>query len=199
VSYGGFPIEDGDMAAISTPLDWLGINYYNDTDLAPDGGVTEPGGRALVHPGVVGVRDARIPVERTDLDWPITPDGLRELLVSIARDYPAAPPMMITENGAAYDDPIGPDGTIDDERRIRYMAAHLDAVADAIAAGVDMRGYMTWSLLDNFEWAEGYSQRFGIVHVDYQTQARTLRKSAAWYRAAIARHGDAEPIPAAAS
>jgi beta-glucosidase len=191
--YGGLPVEPGDMAAINTPIDWLGINYYNDTLLEPDDGTSAGDGRVLVHPGVVGVRDAAPPGDHTDLDWPITPDGLRELLVSIARDYPDAPPMMITENGAAYDDPMGPDGTIDDQRRIQYMAAHLDAVANAIAEGVDMRGYLTWSLLDNFEWAEGFRQRFGIIHVDYETQVRTPRRSAGWYRAVMERNGASAP------
>ena len=100
--------------------------------------------------------------------------------------------MMITENGAAYDDPVGPDGIIDDERRIRYLRAHVDAVAAAIAEGVEMRGYLVWSLLDNFEWAEGYTQRFGIVHVDSATQARTPRQSALWYRRLIERNGEPE-------
>ena len=86
--------------------------------------------------------------------------------------------MIIAENGAAYDDAVGPDGAIDDARRIRYLRAHIDAVAEAIAEGADVRGYLVWSLLDNFEWAEGFSQRFGIVHVDYETQVRTPRRSA---------------------
>ena len=100
------------------------------------------------------------------------------MLTSIRADYPQVPPMVITENGIAYDDPIGHDGAITDDRRIGYLHDHLAAVADAIADGVDVRGYLVWSLLDNFEWAEGYGQRFGIVHVDYTTQQRTPKDSA---------------------
>jgi beta-glucosidase len=105
--------------------------------------------------------------------------------------------MIITENGAAFDDPIGPDGAIADDRRIAYLHDHLTAVSDAIADGVDIRGYMVWSLLDNFEWAEGYGQRFGIVHVDYETLERLPRRSADWYRGVIARGGvPDEGVPA---
>ncbi len=183
--FGGLPVRAGDMAAIGTPLDWLGINYYHDIILEPDDDVGGGDGRVDPHPGVVGVREAEPTGDRTDMDWPITPDGLRSLLVSVTRDYPNVPPMMITENGAAYDDPIDGDGVIDDERRIRYLDAHLAAVAAAIAEGADVRGYHVWSLLDNFEWAEGYRQRFGIVHVDFETQVRTPRRSASWYRDTI--------------
>ena len=172
------------MEAIATPLDWLGINYYNDTFLAPD--AIE---RASTHPGVDGVRDVIPGPERTDMDWPISPDGLRDLLVSVGRDYPTSPPIIVTENGAAYDDPVAADGSIDDSRRIRYIGQHLRAISEAIEAGADVRGYLVWSLLDNFEWAEGYARRFGIVHVDYPTQLRIPRRSAAWYRAVIERNG----------
>ena len=192
--FGGLPVEPGDLAIIATPIDWLGINYYFDTVLVADDSPAA-GDMANVHPGVVGVRDAPPAGERTDLQWPITPDGLRALLVSIARDHPNAPPMMITENGAAYDDPIGPDGAIDDERRIRYLRAHIDSVAGAIAEGVRVSGYLVWSLIDNFEWAEGFAPRFGIVHVDYATQVRTLRRSADWYQALIRRNGAQEATP----
>ena len=123
------------------------------------------------------------------MDWPISPDGLRDLLVSVGRDYPASPPIIVTENGAAYDDPVAADGSIDDSRRIRYIGQHLRAISQAIAAGADVRGYLVWSLLDNFEWTEGYARRFGIVHVDYPTQLRIPRRSAAWYRAVIERNG----------
>jgi beta-glucosidase len=126
--------------------------------------------------------------QRTDSGWSITPSGLRELLVSIGRDHPSAPPMLVTENGAAYDDPLTPDGSIDDARRIAYLEQHLLAVSDAIADGADVRGYLVWSLLDNFEWAEGYAKRFGIVHVDFGTLRRTPRRSARWYRDVIARN-----------
>ncbi len=182
--YGGIPVKPGDLEVIGARLDWLGINYYHDVILTPDPTVRDGG----AHPGVTGVREADPIGDRTDLGWPITPDGLRELLVSIGRDYPNVPPIVVTENGAAYNDPVGVDGTVADDRRIRYLRRHLGALSDAIAEGADVRGYMTWSLLDNFEWAEGYSQRFGLVHVDYQTQLRTPRRSADWYREVIVRN-----------
>lgn len=180
--FGGFPIQDGDLATIGSPIDWLGVNYYNDLVLAPGPG-PDPS-----NPGVEGVVEAPPGPERTDMGWPITPSGLRELLVTIGREHPGAPPMLITENGAAYDDPAGPDGVIDDARRIAYLEQHLLALSDAIADGADVRGYLVWSLLDNFEWAEGYAKRFGIVHVDFDTQRRTPRRSAGWYRDVIARN-----------
>jgi beta-glucosidase len=122
------------------------------------------------------------------MGWPVTPDGLRDLLVTLAARYPALPPVHITENGVAYDDPLV-DGAIHDARRIAYLDGHLRAVHAAIAAGVDVRAYFEWSLLDNFEWSHGYGMRFGLVHVDYATQVRTPRDSAHWYRDVIARNG----------
>ncbi|MBX3030091.1 MAG: beta-glucosidase [Chloroflexi bacterium] len=186
--YGGFPIEPGDLTAIGGPLDWMGINYYNDTILE-----SEPAAVATVHPGVDGVREQAAEGEWTDMRWPITPDGLRELLVRLRARYPDLPPILITENGAAYDDPPSADGGIDDDRRIAYLRRHLQAVQAAIAEGADVRGYLVWSLLDNFEWAEGYGQRFGIVHVDYGTLTRTPRRSAHWFRDVITRNGLPEP------
>lgn len=185
--FGGFGVQPGDLEAISTPIDWLGINYYNDIVLAAGGGPVA--GRDGVHPGVDHVHEATPVGESTDMGWPITPDGMRQLLVSIGEDHPNAPPMIITENGAAYDDPILADGTIDDARRVDYLRRHLLAVSDAIAEGADVRGYLVWSLLDNFEWAEGYSKRFGIVHVDYESLVRTPRRSAHWYAEVIERNG----------
>ncbi len=111
------------------------------------------------------------------MGWPITPAGFTELLVRLRDDYPNLPPIYITENGAAYDDPVV-DGRCRDERRIDYLDLHLRALLDAIEDGVDVRGYYQWSLLDNFEWALGYDKRFGIVHVDFDTLERTPRDSA---------------------
>ena len=185
--YGGLPVQPGDLDAIAAPLDWLGINYYNDVVLEASAGPDpDPDG---VHPGVGGVREPAALGDRTDMGWPITPDGLRDLLLSVGRDYPNAPAMIITENGAAYDDPIGADGTIDDARRIRYLGAHLQALGEAIREGADVRGYLVWSLLDNFEWAEGHLKRFGIVHVDFETMRRTPRRSAGWCQTVIERNG----------
>jgi beta-glucosidase len=185
--FGGFPVEDGDLDAISAPFDWMGINYYNDIFLGRQAG-PDP-----IHPGVDGVAEVPFGTQRTDMGWSITPTGLRELLVSLGREHPGLPPMFITENGAAYDDPLRPDGSIDDARRIEYLEQHLLAVSDAIADGADVRGYLVWSLLDNFEWAEGYAKRFGIIHVDFGTLRRTPRRSARWYGEVIARNGVPSP------
>ena len=185
--FGGLPVEDGDLATIGRPLDWMGVNYYHDSFVAPHRG-SDP-----VNPGVEGVAEVAVGAQRTDMGWPITPTGLRDLLVSVGREYPTAPPMLVTENGAAYDDPPRPDGSIDDARRIAYLEQHLLAVSDAIADGADVPGNQVWSLLDNFEWAEGYAKRFGIVHVDFGTLRRTPRLSARWYRDVIARNGVGSP------
>jgi beta-glucosidase len=118
----------------------------------------------------------------TDFGWPVVPAGLHELLVQLKERYGAGlPPVHVTENGCAHE-------PLHDQFRIDYLAGHLDAVARAIADGVDVRGYWTWSLLDNFEWAEGYTKRFGLVHVDYPTQRRTPRDSFDWYAGVIAAH-----------
>jgi beta-glucosidase len=183
------PVED-DLARIAVPLDFYGVNYYNPTRVAAPG--TELPGVAQA-PTVEGVPFVLVELDgdhpRTDFGWPVVPDGLRETLVGLAREYGAAlPPLVVTENGCAYDDPPGPDGAIHDGRRIDYLAGHLRAVGEAVAAGVDVRGYFTWSLIDNFEWAEGYTKRFGLVHVDYATQVRTPRDSFHWYREVVAAH-----------
>lgn len=181
--FGSLPVEAGDLAVIGTPIDWLGVNYYHDIFVGPS-----PVPDAT-NPGADGVVEVALGTERTDMGWPITPSGLRDLLVSVGRDHPGAPPMLITENGAAYDDPTERDGPIDDARRIAYLERHLLALSDAIADGADVRGYLVWSLLDNLEWAEGYAKRFGIVRVDFDTLRRTPRRSAGWYRDVIARNG----------
>ena len=125
---------------------------------------------------------------RTAFDWPVVPDGMRATLVMLKERYgDALPPLYVTENGAAYDDLVGPDGTVDDPERVSYLDGHLRAVRQAMDEGVDVRGYFCWSLLDNFEWAEGFSKRFGVVHVDFDTLVRTPKASYAWYRDLIAR------------
>ena len=170
-------IEPGDLATIRQPLDFYGINYYNPMKVAatPD--------------------TADIPFElldvlgypTTDFGWPIVPDALREWLIIFRARYLAAlPPLYITESGCSFDDGPGEDGVVDDQRRIDYLDAHIRAVAAAIERGVDVRGYYAWSLMDNFEWAEGYTQRFGLVHVDYETQRRTPKRSYEWYADLIA-------------
>ena len=184
--FGGLPVLDDDLVVISQPLDFLGVNYYADDVL-----VSAPGATIPHSPGVQDVTGRDPGPGATDMGWPVTPDGLRELLLTLAASYPELPPIHITENGVAYDDPIV-DGAFHDERRIDYLDAHLRALHAAIVAGVDVRGYFHWSLLDNFEWSHGFHMRFGLVHVDYDTQVRTPRDSALWYRDVIARNGLAD-------
>jgi beta-glucosidase len=130
----------------------------------------------------LGFEETRVPgAPQTSFGWSVVPEAFTELLTSLRDRYPDLPPIYITENGCAYPDEIH------DDRRITYLRTHLDAVAAAVAQGVDIRGYFCWSLMDNFEWAEGYGQRFGLVNVDYVTQDRTPRDSYRWYQQLIAR------------
>ena len=160
----------GDMEAIRQPLDFLGLNYYT-RNLATPEGIRSPA------PGTPGL---------TAMGWEVYPAGLGELLVRLDRDYDL-PPLYVMENGAAFDDRLERDQVLD-LARIDYLRAHLAAVADARDAGVDVRGYFVWSLLDNFEWASGYARRFGIVYVDYATLRRLPKQSARWYAALLAAH-----------
>ncbi|MEV4464264.1 GH1 family beta-glucosidase [Micromonospora echinofusca] len=183
-------IRDGDEKLIAAPIDLLGVNYYAPTYVAgrPDGA----GGSA--YPGTEGAVEFLPPAgPLTDMGWMIEPAGLTRLLERIATDYPGVP-LMVTENGAAFPDKAGADdnggaGQVLDADRIAYLDGHLRAVHEAISRGVDLRGYLVWSLLDNFEWAEGYRRRFGIIHVDYLTQRRTPKSSARWYQEVISRNG----------
>jgi beta-glucosidase len=180
-------IAPDDLAVISAPTGWLGVNYYHDLQLVA-AGEDEPSAYPRVRPVLEnGHRGAT-----TDLGWPITPEGLTDLLVQIHADYPAHPPLYVTENGAAYDDRIV-DGRIADDRRIEYLTGHLYALEDAVAKGVDVRGYFVWSAFDNLEWHSGYAMRFGLVHVDLATMARTPRASAWWYRDVIEAHHTRNP------
>jgi beta-glucosidase len=173
---------DEDLAAIAAPLDFYGFNYYNPTRVADPGSPEATAASPAARPGVPFVLLPVPGYPLTDFGWPVVPEGLREQLVLLDSRYPDLPPVYITENGCAYDDPVH------DRRRIDYLDGHLRAVAAAIEDGVDVRGYYTWSLLDNFEWAEGYTKRFGLVHVDYLTQVRTRRDSFDWYARVIAQH-----------
>ena len=166
------PIRDGDLELIGTPLDFLGVNYYTRSVVRSD-----PAGGS---PVTVDADD----VERTEMGWEVYPDGLYELLVRLRDDY-ELPPLYVTENGAAYAD-RRETGTVHDPRRISYVDRHLAAIRRAIDDGVPVRGYFLWSLLDNFEWALGYSRRFGIVYVDYETLERVPKASFHWYRDVIA-------------
>jgi beta-glucosidase len=184
-------VQPGDIATIAQPLDWIGINYYFDVLLR---GLTteESSDRTVVHmpeyPTTAGVTESPQRDMHTDMGWPITPTGFTERLVHLHSEYPNLPPIYITENGCAYDDPVI-DGRCRDPRRIDYLDQHLRALLEAIACGVDVRGYFHWSLMDNFEWALGYDKRFGLVHVDFDTLERTPRDSAGWYRDVINRNG----------
>jgi beta-glucosidase len=172
-------VQSGDLEAIITPIDFLGVNYYMRIVVGelPD---TEDPFRAL--------RGGPSGAERTDFGWEIYPDGLYNLLNRLQFDY-QPPKLYITENGASFG--LGPDGQgrVKDERRIGYLRSHFAAAHRAIEHGVPLAGYFVWSLLDNFEWAEGYSQRFGLVWVDYDTGRRIPKDSALWYRDVIAANG----------
>jgi beta-glucosidase len=178
-------VQPGDLATIRQPLDFYGVNYYSPLKVA------------------AAPEHAEMPFEvldilghpLTDRGWPIVPDALREWLIMFRARYRAAlPPIMITESGCGYSDGPDAEGVVDDQRRIDYLDAHLRAVATAIQRGVDVRGFYAWSLMDNFEWAEGLAQRFGLVHVDYETLRRTPKKSFQWYADVIAAQ-PAQPAP----
>jgi beta-glucosidase len=166
-------VHPGDMAAIATPTDFLGVNYYSRAVIGAG-----PDGRAVDMPAPPGS-------EVTEMGWEVYPEGLHDALVRLQRDY-APGEILITENGAAFADQPGPSGRVADARRVAYLGGHIEAAGRALAGGVPLTGYFVWSLLDNWEWALGYGKRFGLVRVDYPTQRRTLKDSAHWYRSVIA-------------
>jgi beta-glucosidase len=167
------PVQDGDLAAISTPIDFLGVNNYFRFVVQ----ASENGGGPHV------VKDPDAPM--TDMGWEVHPESLHKLLVRVARDYsPRA--MYVTENGAAFGDVRVHDGLVHDPERTAFLERHIDAVLRAAADGAPMRGYFAWSFLDNFEWSLGYAKRFGIVYVDYPTLERVPKDSFYWYRDLIA-------------
>ena len=161
----------GDMEAIAVDTDFLGVNYYFPETIAHAPGHA-PLDAKVLPPGEV---------ETTAMGWEVAPQGLAELLLRIEKDYHPGP-IYITENGSCYEDSVGADGEIDDVGRRHYLMRHLASLRSAIADGVPVKGYFAWSLLDNFEWAEGYLRRFGLTHIDYDTQQRTLKGSGKWYR-----------------
>ncbi|HSC73386.1 MAG TPA: family 1 glycosylhydrolase, partial [Gaiellaceae bacterium] len=178
-------VHDGDLDTIAAPLDFLGVNNYS---------------RFIVAAGADGPRVVGNPeAEHTDMGWEVYPDGLQDVLVRVARDYePAA--IYVTENGAAFPDVRVHDGHVHDEERTAYLESYIAAVGRAIAADAPVKGYFVWSLLDNFEWAFGYSKRFGIVYVDFPTLERVPKDSFYWYRDLIASRRDApRPSPIAAA
>ena len=162
-------IEPGDMAHIATRMDYLGVNYYS-RQVA-----------SALKP--FDVTSSGLPL--TDMGWEVYPRGLTELLLTLHRAY-RLPPVYVTENGGAFKD-VCFEGRVHDSERVDYLQTHIAAVAEAMAQGVPMAGYMVWSLMDNFEWSSGYAKRFGIVHVDYASQQRTLKDSALWYREFLCR------------
>jgi beta-glucosidase len=172
-------VKDGDMEVISSPIDFFGFNCYNSATVraGADG-----------QPEVVGYAND---YPHTDMDWPVTPDCLYWTPKFLQERYNK--PIIITENGMAGIDWVGVDGKVHDGARIDFLTRHLMGIRRAIADGVDMRGYFQWSIMDNFEWSFGYNRRFGIVHVDYRTQARTIKDSGHWYGTVIRSNGECLP------
>ncbi|MEO3808998.1 GH1 family beta-glucosidase [Sphaerisporangium sp. B11E5] len=180
-------IHDTDLRDIHQPADVIGVNYYNPCVVRSGPG--QPSNPAF--PGTEDIEFASADAATTAMGWPIVPSGLSRLLVRLSADYPEAG-LMVTENGAAFDDVVTPGETgprVHDAERTAYLDSHLRAVHAAVEAGADVRGYLVWSLLDNFEWAEGYHRRFGIVHIDFATQRRILKDSALWYRDVVRENG----------
>lgn len=190
-------VRDGDMALISAPLDFLGVNYYMTSAIASTLRLAEARQAGYVAPdslqssttAPLGLATVGRPwLERTAAGWEVDPSGLTALLQRMRDDYTRAP-LYVTENGIATDDYRGPDGAVHDPGRISYLTEHLKAMRSAIDAGVDVRGYFQWSLMDNFEWAEGFSKRFGLTWVDYPTGERTKKDSFHWYQRVIQANG----------
>ncbi|UYM05795.1 GH1 family beta-glucosidase [Solicola gregarius] len=186
-------VRDGDLDAICQPLDTIGVNYYSPTVVRGydgDGPREESDGHgdgaASAWPASDDIEFPRQPGPYTVMGWSIDPRGLTELLLRVHRQAPGVD-LLVTENGAAFDDLVDGEGRVDDPMRVEYLSRHIAAVGDAIEAGAPVRGYFVWSLLDNFEWAYGYTKRFGIVYVDYASQRRVPKTSARWYSDLIAR------------
>jgi beta-glucosidase len=180
-------VRDGDLAIIRQPLDVLGVNYYSTATVRLRNNATSAlhGEQRKVGTAWPGSDTAVEFVEhdgpRTAMGWRIVPDGLEDMLVALSWQFPGLP-LVITENGAAFDDTMAADGSVADPQRVDYLRQHLAAAHRALSRGVDLRGYFVWSLLDNFEWAFGYARRFGIVRVNFDTLARTVKDSGRWYR-----------------
>ena len=168
-------IKEGDLETISVPIDFLGVNYYTRSIVKYD------------EDSMLKAENVPGPGKRTEMGWEISPESLYDLLKRLDREYTKLP-MYITENGAAFKDEVTEDGRVHDYERIEYIKEHLKAIARFIEEGGNLKGYFVWSLLDNFEWAHGYSKRFGIVYVDYETQKRILKDSAFWYKEVIERN-----------
>lgn len=167
----GPAIEEGDLATIQQPIDFLGVNYYTRNLV-----------RRRTGSGPLPFEEIKpAGPEYTEMRWEVYPDGLSEILERVHRDY-AVSAIYVTENGAAFPDVVTGDGRVRDARRRAYLESHVEAMSRAISAGVPLKGYFVWSLMDNFEWAHGFTKRFGIVYVDYQTQRRVIKDSGRWYQ-----------------
>lgn len=164
-----------DQRALKGSLDFLGLNYYTSAVARHAAGVTEMEYEWIPQPQRV----------HTEMHWPVDPEGLYHLLLWLSRRYPSMP-IYITENGAAFSDEPDESGFVDDQHRIQYLRDHFQAATDAVAAGVDLRGYFVWSLLDNLEWAHGFAKRFGLIRCDFATQKRTIKASGRWLAQTIA-------------
>jgi beta-glucosidase len=181
-------VLDGDEQTVNVPLDVLGVNYYTRHVVRATGSATPTSARATAWVGSEDVEAVGRGLPRTEMGWEIDPQGLYDVLTRVYREYGPIP-LYVTENGAAFADAPGPDGTVADPPRVDYLDSHFRAAHRAIADGVDLRGYFVWSLLDNFEWAWGYSKRFGLVYVDYPTQRRIPKSSARWFAEVTRRNG----------
>ncbi|MFD8805055.1 GH1 family beta-glucosidase [Streptomyces sp. NPDC059597] len=171
------PEKPGDLETIAAPLDWIGLNYYFPAYVIDDPEGPVPHARAVRREGVA----------RTGMDWEIEPQGIEALLLRLTEDY-GARRIYVTENGSSFPDTVGPDGTVHDPERRAYLESHLAACASAARKGAPLAGYFAWSLLDNFEWAYGYAKRFGLIHVDYETQRRTVKSSGRRYAEIVDAH-----------
>jgi beta-glucosidase len=159
-------VRDGDLEIMATPLDFVGVNYYI---------------REIIRSQNAHTPQTVFPSrERTEMGWEVYPDGLYEILARVHADYPFAN-LYVTENGAAFVDQVGPGDVLEDPRRVAYLQGYVKAAARAVEAGVPLRGYFVWSLMDNFEWAYGFSKRFGLIYVDYRSQQRIVKDSGRWY------------------
>ncbi len=169
------PIQDGDFSTIAAPIDFLGVNNY--TRMVVRSNPAKP----------QGIEYVTVPGVYTEMGWEVYPQALGDVLTRLHKEYGVAS-LLVTENGAAFVDTIDAQGQISDPQRIDYLREHIRVVGHVIEQGVPVQGYLVWSLLDNYEWAEGYSKRFGIVYVDYATQQRTIKESGHWYASLIATH-----------
>jgi beta-glucosidase len=171
-------IAPGDLEIVSQPTDFVGVNHYQRVIAWADDSA-----------GHLKLGESPAEPATTSFGWSVIPGSLTNVLQRVSKDYTALP-LYITESGASYHDYVDPEGRVLDPERVDYLSRYIDAVAEALAGGTDVAGYFAWSFLDNYEWAEGYSKRFGLVYVDYRTQARIPKLSARWYSQLIRRHGD---------